>query len=89
VKGITHTAVEKQLTFDDFARVIATKTESYVQIKGFRSVEHRIFTESSMKRALNGLDTKRFAKDHIFTLAFGHKDISKHQNSTICPPNDL
>jgi hypothetical protein len=79
VKGITKTAVGNQIHFDDFSKVVNKNVETRVKMTGFRSVEHRIFTEVTTKRALNGLDTKRFAIDHVRTLAFGHKDIIYYQ----------
>jgi len=80
VKGITPAAVKNQIKFDDFNRVIKEDSQTYVRMKTIRSTEHRIFTEVTTKRALNALDTKRFAIDSIRTLAFGHKDIPKYQN---------
>jgi len=75
VKGVSRTAVKNQIHFGDFLSVLNSSIETTVTMTGFRSYEHRIFTETVTKKALNGLDTKRFAVDNIKTLAFGHKDI--------------
>jgi hypothetical protein len=80
VKGISKCAVRKQLSLGQFKDCIENSTEPKVSMIGFRSIDHRIFTEVMTKRAINGLDTKRFAVDNVRTLAFGHKDISKLYN---------
>jgi len=73
-EGLSEIAA-KNISFEDFQRVLEESQEVKVTMKGFRSLEHRIFTEVIEKRALNGLDTKRFATDSINTLAFGHRGI--------------
>jgi len=46
-----------------------------------RSNAHELHTERIKKKALNGLDTKRYCINAIETLAFGHKDIPKYESS--------
>jgi len=74
-KGITKAAVKTQIPLDDFMRVMETSIQTFAKMKGIRSSRHLLFTEEVVKRALNGLDTKRYAVDACKTLAFGHCDI--------------
>jgi hypothetical protein len=74
-KGITHTAVSKHVPLSDYADVLTSSTQTFATMKLIRSKRHVLFTEETVKKALNGLDTKRYAIDAVNTLALGHRDI--------------
>jgi len=77
MKGISRTAAAG-VEMTEFQSVLETSEQTHVCMTSFRSLEHRMFTEIIEKKALNGLDTKRFGVDNINTLAFGHNDILKY-----------
>jgi hypothetical protein len=72
-KGITKTAVKNQISFNDYQRVMNENVQTYATMRGIKSTRHVLFTEETVKKALNGLDTKRFAVNNTETLAFGHR----------------
>jgi hypothetical protein len=78
-KGIGRAAVKNQIPLSDYSRVIEENVQTVATMIGIRSTRHVIFTEKTVKRALSGFDSKRFAVDNIRTLAFGHKDIPLYQ----------
>jgi hypothetical protein len=78
-KGIGRTAVKNQIPLSDYTRVLEENIQTSATMLSIRSTRHVIFTESSEKLALNGLDTKRFAVDNIRSIAFGHRDIQIYQ----------
>jgi hypothetical protein len=63
----------------DYTRVLEENIQTSATMLSIRSTRHVIFTESSEKLALNGLDTKRFAVYNIRSIAFGHRDIPMYQ----------
>jgi hypothetical protein len=75
IKGITKLAVSNQVNFRKFLYAITKYSITNVEMKGIRSKKHQLTTQVIWKRALHGLDTKRFAADNVNTLAFGHKNI--------------
>jgi hypothetical protein len=78
-KGISRTAVRNQVVLADYVNVLEDSVKTYATMKGIRSTNHIIFTEKIVKKALNGIDSKRFGVDCINTLAFGHKDIPLYE----------
>jgi len=89
-KGITRPAVEKHIPLSDYYSVLENSVhttnalpsgpiQTSVNVKYIRSSHHVLYTEKCSKKALNGLDTKRFCVDIVNTLAFGHKDIVLYQ----------
>ena len=77
VKGISKSVVESSISMNAFLNTIENCNIHVVNMKGIRSFKHELVTQTMWKRALHGLDTKRFAIDENNTLAFGHKDISR------------
>lgn len=74
VKGVKKSAIEHQIDLDQFDMVLETNVQTEVVIMALRSRLHTIYTEWSIKKALNGFDTKRRILDAVRTLAHGHKD---------------
>jgi len=72
-KGITKTAVKNQINLADYQRVMNENVQTYATMKGIKSTGHVLFTVETVKKALNGLDTKRFAVNNTETLAFSHR----------------
>jgi hypothetical protein len=84
-KGIKKSTVKKQLTFDDYKRVLEdAKNEKFIEQNLFRSYKLETFTIEQRKLALSGRDTKRFTcSDRIHTVAWGHYSINSHIKNEI------
>ena len=79
-KGVQRSAVTTQVKFKHYVESILTPLQTFTSSKCIRSQKHRISTVTLRKKAINGLDLKRFILDDcVNTLAFGHKDISLYQ----------
>ncbi len=70
---------KNQIPLSDYSRVVEASVQTFATMIGIRSTRHVLFTEKTVKRALSGFDSKRFAVDNIGTLAFGHRDIKLYQ----------
>jgi hypothetical protein len=78
-KGISKAAVKNRIPLEDFSNVLEHNIQTHVTMRGIRSFEHKIHTETVRKKALNGLDSKRFGMDFVNSLAFGHCDIPLYE----------
>ncbi|XP_021958954.1 uncharacterized protein LOC110854831 [Folsomia candida] len=74
-KGIKKAAIANQITFDQYWKVLDENIQTSVVIKSILSRKHVLRTSATIKKGLNGFDTKRCVIDHLTTLAHGHKDI--------------
>lgn len=79
-KGVQRSAVKTQVTFEQYIDSILFPIQTFTNSRAIRSKKHRLSTINVRKKAINGLDLKRFVLDDcVNTLAFGHKDISLYQ----------
>jgi len=78
-KAITKAAIQNHIPLSDYYNVLENSIQTHVNVKYIRSTKHVLHTEYCTKKALNGLDTKRYCMDLVNTLAFGHKDIPLYE----------
>jgi len=74
-KGLTKASVKNHLPLAEYKKALEENFQSYVTMTTIKSSAHEIHTEKWRKKALNGLDTKRYCVNKVHTLALGHKDI--------------
>ena len=73
LKGIKKCVVESSIHFEQYKQCLLEGIKLYVEMKTFRSYDHRINTISQNKQALSRFDDKRWILDDgISTLAHGH-----------------
>jgi hypothetical protein len=69
-------AVNMILSSNDTSKHSKENFEKKVSFKNFRTVDHKIYTEQSVKTAMSILDSKRYVcNDGVTTLAWGSKYI--------------
>ena len=63
---------------EEFKDVHSNKKVITLKMRGFKSINHKIYTYESNKTSLSCYDDKRYIlSDGINTLPYGHKDIPK------------
>ena len=63
---------------EEFKYVHSNKKVIRHKMRGFKSINHKIYTYESNKTSLSCYDDKRYVpSDGIITLPYGHKDIPK------------
>jgi len=82
-KGVGKVTTQKRLEFKDFLNVTENFAVVNAKMKSFRIFKHNIYTIEMQKRALVGINTKRFCTGPTTTLAFGHKDCALYDNYTL------
>jgi len=78
-KGLTKASVKNHLPLSEYKKALEENFQSYVTMTTIRSSAQKLHTERIKKKALNGLDTKRYCINAVETLAFGHKDIKNYE----------
>lgn len=77
-KGIK-TYVAKKLTIDEYRNTLETNEPLKKVQNSFRSYDHQLFTEETLKVALSAMDDKVFIeKCYLKTINFGHWRIRKN-----------
>ncbi|ODM89309.1 hypothetical protein Ocin01_17373 [Orchesella cincta] len=72
-KGISTTALEKRITFDQYQQALDGPVNFSVEMRRIVSKKHDVFTVKEHKKGLSGFDVKRYIfHDSVQTLAFGH-----------------
>ena len=78
-KGISKVATKNQIALSDYVEVLETSKQTYAIMKGIRSTHHVLYTEQNNKKALNGMDSKRYSVDCVNSFAFGHKNTHMYE----------
>ena len=66
------------IKYDEFIDTHSNKKVIRHNMKGIKSINHRMYTYESNKISLSCYDDKRYIRDDgINTLLYGHKDIIK------------
>lgn len=77
-KGVQTSVVQNEINSDDYRDVLFNSTEHYRKQCKITNKQHKIYTETSMKKALSPSDDKRYIiPNSTDTLPWGHKDIKK------------
>lgn len=76
-KGVKKVVIEKSLCFDDFKDCLFNSGCLEHEFKTIRSQAHRVFTSHQSKKSLSAFDDKRWLKDPIHSLAYGHYMLKK------------
>src|SRR6266566_9025816 len=77
-KGIRKPVLCK-FTFDDYCRSLFEAKAEKITQQHFRSIGHRVYTETVTKRGLCARDDKRFVYDVIETLPWSEATVYMHQ----------
>ena len=84
-KGVKRTAIQNQLTYDDYKKCLDSQCKIYKSFKNLRSKDHQISTQFVRKIALSAIDTKRYTLNcGRHTLALGNCEIKKYDNAGTC-----
>lgn len=76
-KGVKKVVIDKSLSFDDFKNCLFQTESLEHDFKTIRSVGHRVFTSHQSKKTLSSFEDKRWLKDCVNSLAYGHFLISE------------
>lgn len=80
-KGVKRSVIKKQLTIDDYRKIVERGGLIFRKMNTFRSYSHDIYTEMRNKVALSHHDDKRFVIPNTTkTLPWGHSDITFFQS---------
>ena len=71
-KGIDTNFVKKNLSFNDYYRVLFNEDVTNATSKRFQSIQHNIFTVETTKTGLTSFDNKRYYLNAVDSLAYGH-----------------
>jgi hypothetical protein len=79
LKGIKKSVVKKDIDFQNYYNALHNNTVLSVNMNNFRSINHRIGTQTINKTALTAYNDKNYILDDgINTLSFGHYKILEH-----------
>ena len=76
-KGIDTNFVKKNLSFNDYHRVLFNDDVTTATAKRFQSLQHSIYTVECTKTALTSFDNKRYYVNAVDSLAYGHYKITQ------------
>lgn len=75
-KGVKKVVIDKSLCFEDFKSCLFNSDSLEHDFHSIRSEGHHVFTSHQFKKTLSSFDDKRWLKDEIHSLAYGHHDIN-------------
>lgn len=80
-KGVKKCILKRQIDYDDYYKCLFDEKCVTVKQNTIKSVKHRLYSVSCMKKALDPFDDKRFIlDDKINTLAWGHCELQNKEN---------
>lgn len=81
-KGVKRSVIKKQITPNDYKKVILDGGTIHRKMNAFRSISHDIYTEIRNKVALSHHDDKRFIiPNTVRTLPWGHQDTPLYKSA--------
>ena len=72
LKGISKVVVKKEITHDDYNKVLESGESIKRDVIGFRSFEHQIYTVKTNKTALTAYYDKFYMTDNNTCIPFGY-----------------